>query len=140
MKALPEWMEYIEDIRQMSKVRHKLKDILVIVLFATLGDADDWVEIEMFARYHEAYLRKYIELKNGIPSHDTIQRVMSMTAPEILQQLQMKWQELLNSNEGGKRTNNNHRCHGDTNGHSGKNPVKTSRLCIGTKGQSNKLA
>ena len=102
MKALLEWMEYIEDMRQISKVRHKLKDILVIVLFATLGDADDWVEIEMFARYHEKYLRKYIELENGIPSHDTIQRVMAMISPEILQQLQGKWQELLNSNEGEK--------------------------------------
>ena len=77
MKELLDWMEYIEDIRQPGKVRHKLKDILVIVLFATLANADDWVEIEMFARFHQEYLRKYIKLENGIPSHDTIMRVMS---------------------------------------------------------------
>lgn len=47
-------------------------------------------------------LRQYIELKNGIPSHDTIQRVMGMIRPENLQQLQRKWQELLDSNEGEK--------------------------------------
>lgn len=61
-------MEYIEDARQARKVRHKLKDVLVIVLFATLANADDWVEMEMFAKAYQEYLRRYVELKNGIPS------------------------------------------------------------------------
>ena len=100
MEELLEWMEYIEDVRQTGKVRHKLKDILVIVLFATLADADDWVEIALFAEEYQDYLRKYIELKNGIPSHDTLNRVMGMISPDILQQLYSKWQELLNRNEG----------------------------------------
>ena len=102
MEELLEWMEYIEDARQQSKVRHSLRDILVIVLFASLGNADDWVEIGIFAKVHEDYLRRYIPLRNGIPSHDTIQRVMAMIAPEVIQQLQLKWQELLNSEEGEK--------------------------------------
>ena len=38
MEELLEWLEYIEDARQQNKVRHSLKDILVIVLFATLGN------------------------------------------------------------------------------------------------------
>lgn len=100
MKELLEWMEYIEDARQEKKIKHSLKDILVIVLFATLANADDWVEIALFAQSNENYLKKYIELKNGIPSHDTIQRVMGLISPEILQQLQGKWQELLNKDEG----------------------------------------
>ena len=75
MEELLEWMEYIEDVRQTRKVRHKLKDILVIVLFATLANADDWVEMALFARQYQDYLRKYIGLENGIkrkesrPSH-----------------------------------------------------------------------
>jgi len=100
MEQLLQWMEIIEDVRQQSKVRHSLKDIIVIVLFATLANADGWEEIEDFAKGQEAYLRKYLELKNGIPSHDTIQRAMGMIRTEQLQQLQLKWQELLNSNEG----------------------------------------
>lgn len=100
MEELLKWMEYIEDVRQQSKVRHLLKDILVIVLFATLANADDWVEIALFAQVYEDYLKKYIELKNGIPSHDTIQRVMGMVSPDILQQLYGKWQELLDREEG----------------------------------------
>ena len=84
MQELFEWMEYIEDTRQQTKVRHTLKDILVIVLFATLANADDWVEMALFAENCQDYLRKYIELKNGIPSHDTIRRVMGMISPKIL--------------------------------------------------------
>ena len=100
MEKLLQWMEYIEDVRQEKKVRHKLKDILVIVMFATLADADDWVEIAEFAEVYEDYLKKYISLENGVPSHDTIQRVMGMVSPEALQQLYIKWQGLLDSGEG----------------------------------------
>ena len=102
MEELLEWMEFIEDGQQQSKVRHSLRDILVIVLFASLGNADDWVEIGIFAKVHEEYLRTYIPLRHGVPSHDTIQRVMAMIAPEVIQQLQLKWQELLNGEEGEK--------------------------------------
>ncbi len=102
MEQLLEWMELIEDVRQHRKVRHSIKDILIIVLFATLANADTWEQIADFALWNEEYLRQYIELKNGVPSHDTIQRVMGMIRPENLQQLQRKWQELLDSNEGEK--------------------------------------
>ena len=74
MEELLNWMEYIEDSRQAGKVRHKLKDILVIVLFATLANADDWVEIALFGKEYQDFLRKYIDLENGAPSHDTISR------------------------------------------------------------------
>lgn len=71
-------------------MQHKLKDILVIVLFATLANADDWVEIAMFADYNQDYFRKYIPLENGIPSHDTIGRLIGMISPEIIQQILIK--------------------------------------------------
>jgi hypothetical protein len=93
-------MEYIENVCQARKGRHKLKDILVIVLFATLANADYWVEMVWFSKQYQDYLRKYIVLKNGIPSHDTLHRVMGLMSPEILQSLYGKWQELLNRNEG----------------------------------------
>lgn len=102
MNELYEWLDEIQDDRQQAKVRHKLKDIILIVLFSTLGNADGWEEIEDFAHDYEEYLRKYLQLPNGIPSHDTIQRVMAMINPEQLQQLQVRWQELLNRDEGEK--------------------------------------
>lgn len=100
MNELLEWMEYIEDNRQQTKVRHKLKDILVIILFATLANANDWVEMQLFAQTHQHYLKKYISLENGIPSHDTLSRVMGMLSTQTIQQLYQKWQDLLNRNEG----------------------------------------
>lgn len=60
----------------------------------------DWVEIELFAKEYREYLSKYIELKNGIPSHNRLNRVMGMLSPEVLQQVHGKWQELLNKKKG----------------------------------------
>jgi len=54
----------------------------------------------LFARQYQDYLRKYIGLENGIPSHDTLNRAMGLLSLEILQQLYGKWQELLNRDEG----------------------------------------
>ncbi len=67
-----------------------------------LGNADDWVEMEMFDREHEKFLRNYLEFPNGIPSHDTIQRVYAIVPPKFLEKFQKRWNEILNSSEGGK--------------------------------------
>ena len=72
MNELLKVLSRIEDPRQKWKVKHSLKDVIIIVLAAMLGNADDWVEMEMFARLHEKTLRKYLELLSGIPSHDTM--------------------------------------------------------------------
>ena len=79
MEELHLFLSNIMDERQEWKVLHKLPDIVFIVLMATLANADDWHEIEIFARANEifaraneAVLKKYAELKNGIPSHDTL--------------------------------------------------------------------
>lgn len=71
-------------------------------MFATLANTDDWLEIEIFARSNEQLLKKYITLENGIPSHDTIQRVMSCINPQVVQQLIVLFTEMLNLDEGEK--------------------------------------
>ncbi|WP_300665090.1 transposase family protein [uncultured Acetatifactor sp.] len=58
----------------MNKTRHNIKDILIIVLYAALANADTWEQIADFTLWKDEYLRPYIGLKNGLPSHDTIQR------------------------------------------------------------------
>jgi predicted transposase YbfD/YdcC len=72
------------------------------VFFASVANADDWVEIGMFGKIHEKFLRKYLELPNGIPSHDTIQRVFAMVSHEFLEKFHIQWNELLSTNEGQK--------------------------------------
>lgn len=60
MQELFDWLDFIEDDCQQRKVRHTLKDILVIVLFATLANADDWVEMALFAESYQDYLRNIL--------------------------------------------------------------------------------
>lgn len=64
----------IKDTRQQAKVRHKLIDILFIAVAATIANASDWKDIEIFARKREEWFREFLELPNGIPSHDTFER------------------------------------------------------------------
>jgi len=102
MEKLLKYLKKVRDNRQEKKVQHKMSDIIALVFFAILANADEWVGIEIFGKEHETYLRRYLELPNGIPSHDTIQRVFAMVSPEFLQGYQILWNDLLNSNEGKK--------------------------------------
>lgn len=102
MKEILDYAGTVMDIRQEKKVLHKMADIILLVFFATLANADDWVEIEMFGKEHEAFLRNYLELQNGIPSHDTLQRVFAMVPSGFLESFQQKWNEMLSSDEGEK--------------------------------------
>ena len=102
MSNVLRWLNYVVDLRQAKKVKHLMKDIIAIVYFAKIANADDWMLIYYFAVEHEEFLRKYLELPNGIPSHDTIQRVFAMVSPEFLEKFQKRWNELLNSNQGEK--------------------------------------
>ena len=95
-------LENIRDIRQEWKVLHKLSEVVLIVLLALLANADEWELIEDFAYANEKFLRKYLILEHGIPSHDTIQRVMSIIDPKEMEGVQLAWNEIVSSQEGGK--------------------------------------
>jgi len=96
------YLSIVTDKRQARKVLHKMSDIIALVFFAMLSNANEWVEIEIFGQEHEEFLRRYLELPNGIPSHDTIQRVFGMVSVEYLERFQTLWNEMLSRNEGEK--------------------------------------
>ena len=102
MEKLLEHLNMVTDNRQEKKVLHKVSDIIMLVFFAMLANANEWVEYEIFGKEHEEFLKRYLELPNGIPSHDTIQRVFAMVSPEFLQSFQTLWNEMLSSDEGEK--------------------------------------
>lgn len=102
METLLKYLNTVMDIRQEKKVLHKMGDIIALVFFAMLANANAWEEVESFGKEHEEFLRKYLELPNGIPSHDTIQRVFAIVPPEFLQGFQTVWNEMLNSGQGEK--------------------------------------
>ena len=67
----------IGDPRQAKKVEHDLVEVLVVAVCAVLARADDFVEIEEWAKEKLVWLRQYLRLENGIPSHDTFGRVFA---------------------------------------------------------------
>jgi len=102
MLELLEKLGEIRDTRQEWKVRHKLSEVVFIVLLSLLGNADEWELMEDFAYANEEILRKHLVLAHGIPSHDTMQRVMSIIDPKAMQGIQLAWNEAMNSDEGEK--------------------------------------
>ena len=67
----------IRDPRQAKKVEHDLVELLVIAVCGVLAGADDFVEIEEWAKEKHDWFRQYLQLEHGIPSHDTFGRVFA---------------------------------------------------------------
>ena len=62
MLEILKFFETATDCRQEKKVLHKMGDIIAIVFLETLANADEWVAIEIFAKEHEGFLRRYSHL------------------------------------------------------------------------------
>lgn len=81
----------LEDPRIDRTKRHKLIDILVIAISAVICGADNWEEVELFGQSKEAWFRTFLELANGVPSHDTFWRVFAKLDAEQFQQSFVSW-------------------------------------------------
>lgn len=92
----------VRDPRIDRTKKHKLIDILIITLCATICGVEGWEEIEIFAEEREDWLRGFLELPNGIPSHDTMYRVFSRLNPKELNAALIRWTEGLNQSVEGK--------------------------------------
>lgn len=93
----------MEDPRRTEKgnLKHELLDIIFLVVSATVSSCNDWESIEVFGESQLAWLRKYRPFKNGIPSHDTINRVFSSLDPKIFGAYFIEWtQEICKLSEG----------------------------------------
>lgn len=83
----------IEDPRQTGKVTHQLLDIFFLVVSANAAGAEGWNEIEDFGNDRLAWLKEYGCYENGIPTHDTINRVMGMIKPEQFEKCFINWMQ-----------------------------------------------
>ncbi len=87
----------VPDYRHPSYVKHKLQDILSICILGFLADCNEWEEIADFARQKEKWLKKYLELPNGVPSSDTIRVVAgNIDAAYFYQAVVQSLEELVN--------------------------------------------
>ena len=81
----------MEDKRVERAKKHKLIDIITIAFCTVICGSKSWYEIEEFGAVREMWLRKYLELPNGIPSHDTFGRVLGLLDPGVLEETLMEW-------------------------------------------------
>jgi predicted transposase YbfD/YdcC len=88
---LSEHFDAIEDPRIERTKRHKLIDILSIAILAVICGADSWVGMESFGQAKQNWLKRILELPNGIPSHDTFARVFARLNPEQFQACFLNW-------------------------------------------------
>jgi hypothetical protein len=89
---LVEAMEAVPDPRRQCKnLRHRLVDVLAIGFCGVLCGSEDFVEIEEFGRLKEKFFRRFLELPNGIPAHDTFRRVFQAVCPQALQGCLIDW-------------------------------------------------
>jgi hypothetical protein len=92
---LPDPRPYFAEIpdprRETLNKLHKLSDIFMIVFCSVLSGIEDWVGMETFAREKDAWFQGFLELKNGIPSHDTLSDVMGRLQPGMFSDAFLRW-------------------------------------------------
>jgi predicted transposase YbfD/YdcC len=92
-------LTYFHDLpdprRETQNKKHRLIDILVIALCGTIAGCQSAVEIEAYGRAKEAWLKTFLELPNGIPSHDTFSRVLQLLDPRKFHDCFVTWVQAL---------------------------------------------
>ena len=81
----------LQEMRQEKKIIHKLLDIVILTIIGVMCGCTDWEEIAEFSRARLEALREYLDLRNGIPSHDTFRRVMGLVDPQALERCYWAW-------------------------------------------------
>jgi predicted transposase YbfD/YdcC len=85
----------LKDPRRQERCLHELQDIIVIALCATIAGAQDWQEIVTFGEKRSDWLKRFLKLTNGIPSHDTFERVFDRINPRAFQTCFRNWVEAI---------------------------------------------
>src|SRR5512147_66503 len=95
IKDLWEPFSALEDPRIIGRVDHRLIDILAIPVCAVIACAESWDDIALYGRSKEGWLRTFLDLANGIPSHDTFRRVFMRIDPDAFERRFSAWARTL---------------------------------------------
>lgn len=85
------YLNSIEDPRIERTKIHDLQAILFLTIAAVICGAESWNDIQAFGKAKQDWLTQHVELENGIPSHDTINRVISLLDPRQLEESFLNW-------------------------------------------------
>jgi len=89
--SLKKHFRLLPDPRIAGRTRHLLVDIIVMAICGVIGNCDDWADIALFARTREAWFRRFLKLPNGVPAHDTFERVFAALNPRAFQGCCLAW-------------------------------------------------
>ncbi len=92
----------LQDPRVERTKEHRLLDIVAIAICAVICGADSWVDIEAYGQAKQDWLRQFLLLPSGIPSHDTFARVFARLDPQQLQQCFLNWIRAISKLTGGE--------------------------------------
>jgi len=92
----------LSDPRVARTKKHLLSDILFIAICTIACDGEGFTDMEVFGRAKEEWLRKYLELPGGIPSHDTFGRVFSIIDPEAFTECFVNWTQAIHTATAGE--------------------------------------
>ena len=95
--TLQEHFANLQDPRVERTKHHQLLAIITIALCAVICGADTWVEVEEFGQAKRAWLETFLDLPNGIPSHDTFGRVFARLDPHQFQACFLSWVQAINT-------------------------------------------
>lgn len=95
VEGIRKCFESVRDPRVMGRCDHLLCDIVTIAILAVICGADDWTDIEIFGKVREPWLRQFLELPNGIPSHDTFRRVFGLLERNRFAAALLQWTQAL---------------------------------------------
>ena len=91
IEGLVESFAALDDPRCPGKVEHRLVDVLVIAVCAVIAEAETFEDIALYGRCKEAWLRGFLALPGGIPSHDTFRRVFMLIDPDAFERCFLAW-------------------------------------------------
>jgi predicted transposase YbfD/YdcC len=98
--SIAKYFSKIRDPRIERSKRHRLLDILIMAICGVICGADSWVDIELFGKTKIDWLKTFLKLPNGIPSHDTFGRVFAALNPQEFESSFMEWVQAINQTTG----------------------------------------
>ena len=110
LETIAEHFSKVTDPRKDRTKDHKLIDIITIAICAVICGAEGWVDMELFGKSKQDWLSTFLELPNGIPSHDTFGRVFSMIDAQQFQLAFYEWVLAVNEIIAGQVINIDGKC------------------------------